>query len=261
LAKHRVTVRAFQETDELATEERELIDEAPLAIEVAGAPPITIMRTPGHDRELIVGFLFTEGAVEDPHQIAMLSECPDRSDLIRVRLGEDASPDCLRRSGASVSACGLCGRESLEKMVDRLQPLPQGPTASVELLRRMPRTMRFGQDMFRGTGASHAVAAFSLEGEMLEIREDVGRHNALDKLIGWSLLAGRPLADVALMLSGRASAEMVMKSVAAGARIVASVSAPTSLAVELAERLNLTLAGFCRGKQGTLYAHAERITG
>ena len=259
MSRHRAAVRTFDEANRLASEERDLLVEAPLVIEVEGVPPITIMRTPGHDRELVVGFLFTEGAIRGTEQIVMLSECPDASDRIRVRLAEGASLDCLVRSGSSVSACGLCGREAIENMLERLQRLPDGPTVSVDLLKRVPKTLRFAQDLFRSTGASHAVAAFDLEGELLEIQEDVGRHNALDKLIGRSLLVERPLTNSALMLSGRASAEMVMKSVAAGARIVASVSAPTSLAVELAERLNLTLCGFCRGKEGTIYAHPERV--
>ena len=257
----RVNVRAIAEGQADVLGERRLICEAPLGIDVDGADPLTIMRTPGNDRELTVGFLFTEGAIRNVGDILMLAECPDSADLIRVKLAQGANAACLRRATASVSSCGWCGRESVEQTVARLKPLPDGPPVPRELLCRMPDAMRDGQVWHQATGACHAAAAFDLSGQLIQVREDVGRHNALDKLIGWSLLSSQSLADAALMLSGRASLEMVIKAAAAGVRVVASVSAPTSLGVEVAERLNMTLCGFCRGPKGTIYAHPERLAG
>jgi len=238
---------------------RELLVEAPLRILVEGMAPVLVMRTPGQDRELVMGFLLTEGVVAGVEDVLLLTECPDEADTLRVRLGPKARPEGLRRATASVSACGVCGRESMEGLLSRLAPLPEGPAVPRRLLYGMAEAMRRSQRLFDATGASHAAAAFSRSGEMLALREDAGRHNAVDKLAGWALLSGCPHSAAVLFLSGRLSGEIVIKAVAGGFPVLAGVSAPTSLGVELAERLNLTLCGFCRGQEATLYAHAERL--
>jgi FdhD protein len=228
------------------------------------------MRTPGHDRELAAGFLFTEGIIEGTDQVAELRAWEpelgpgSRRNVVRVELREDVAVDVgrLQRHFYTTSSCGVCGKTSLEALetaADR-----SAVTASLEVvsevLLRAPETLRAAQGVFGRTGGLHAAALFDPDGSLLALREDVGRHNALDKLLGAQLLAGAlPASGVFLLLSGRASFELLQKAFMAGLPLVAAVGAPSSLAVELAQRFGMTLVGWLRGERFSIYSHPERI--
>jgi FdhD protein len=238
----------------------ELIVEEPMSIQLDGTLVSTTMRTPGHDFELAVGFCFTEGMLGGA-TVTGVRYCADGSALesefnvVTVETGGRA-PAPTPRLGNTSSSCGVCGTEQLAELATRLAPLPSTDPFALELLRSIPELVMSGQQLFGSTGASHAAAAFDRCGVVLATREDVGRHNAVDKVIGWMLLDGRlDRRDDALGLfvSGRASIEMVQKAWAAGFSTVVSVSAPTALAVAAARRANLTLAGFHRADGFNLY--------
>jgi len=258
-------------SDRLATEE-------PLEIRVlAGGERRTVavtMRTPGADFELAAGFLYGEGVVGSREEIGQISYCVDRElseeqryNVVNVALRREQLPDLssLERHFYTTSACGVCGKASIESLQLRCPaPLPAGPVVPAEALFQLPDALRAEQGLFATTGGLHAAALFepSPGGEMrlLALREDVGRHNALDKLVGWALLQGRlPLHRALVMVSGRASYEIMQKCLAAGAPIVCAVSAPSSLAVDVARAFGMTLVGFLRGERFNVYAGAERI--
>jgi FdhD protein len=247
--------------DTLATEE-------PLEIRAGGpdqeAVPVAVtMRTPGHDFELAAGFLFTEGLIR-PQDVASVAYCelPDREQrynvvTVRLRRRFDASG---RRDFAITSACGICGKWSLEEVEVRCPPLADGPDVRPETIASLPARLRDGQRVFERTGGLHATGLFTAEGDLLRLREDVGRHNAVDKVVGASVLGGElPLRDRILQVSGRLSFEIVQKAAVAGAPVVAAVSAPSSLAVQAADHLGMTLIGFVRDGGFNVYAHPERI--
>lgn len=230
------------------------------------------MRTPGADFELVAGFLFCEGILQSQHDIDTISYCVDtdveqRYNIVNVRLRGtvlgDRAPELrgLERHFYTTSACGVCGKASLDALEIRgCETLPNTFSATPELITALPRKLRDAQGLFEATGGLHAAALFSKEGDLLAVREDVGRHNALDKLIGWALLEGRlPLSEHIVMLSGRASFELLQKSLAAGVQMVCAVSAPSSLAVSVAERFGLTLIGFLRGERFNIYTGDERV--
>jgi len=251
--------------DRLATEE-------PMEVRVAGpgqdaAPVAVIMRTPGGDFELAAGFLFTEGLVTGREEIAQVSYCEDlpaeeqRYNVVTVRLSRPWDPTTAKRSFFATSSCGVCGKASLDEIEVRCAPLDPGPVVPAALISSLPERLREGQKVFQRTGGLHAAALFDASGSMLSLREDVGRHNAVDKLVGEALLSGDlPLSDRILQVSGRAGFEVVQKAAVAGIPIMAAVSAPSSLAVEAADRLGITLAGFVRGRRLNLYSHSERIS-
>jgi FdhD protein len=249
--------------DTLATEE-------PMELRVlAGGDRRTLavtMRTPGRDFELAAGFLHGEGVVSDPEEIRRISYCTDvdveqQYNIVNVTL--DALPDLpgLDRHFATTSACGVCGKESLEALKIRGCPvLGEGPVVETETVYGLPDALRRGQGLFESTGGLHAAGLFTPDGTLLCLREDVGRHNAVDKLVGWALMSGRlPLSDHILMVSGRTSYEIMQKALAAGIPMVCSVSAPSSLAVSLATEFGMTLVGFLRGRRFNIYAGSERI--
>jgi FdhD protein len=228
------------------------------------------MRTPGHDFELAVGFLFGEGIVRSPADVRQVRYCVDRElseqqrwNTVTVDLAADTVLDLdrLERHFSVTSACGVCGKESLEALEVRgLQPVPEGPALQAPVLTSLPARLREAQAVFDDTGGLHAAALFSPSGELIALREDVGRHNALDKLVGWSLLERRlPLSDGAVLVSGRASFELVQKCVAAGVPTMAAVSAPSSLAIDTARRFGLTLVGFLRDDRFNVYTAPARI--
>jgi FdhD protein len=229
------------------------------------------MRTPGSDFELAAGFLFTEGIIQTRDEIATINYCIDRTLTTEQRYNvvtvELRSPDLLqsesdiRRFGVS-SACGVCGKESLEQIERRgIRPIANGFTASPETIVTLPDRLRRAQGIFDRTGGLHAAGLFSGDGTLIALREDVGRHNALDKLIGAMLLDGKlPLSESILLVSGRASFELAQKCAASGIPILCSVSAPSSLAIDVARRFNLTLIGFLRGTHFNLYHGAHRLT-
>jgi FdhD protein len=247
-----------------------LVGEEPMAIR-AGGPgeaPVDVaitMRTPGHDEELAAGFLFTEGLVAagdidrfelgDPGDVAH----PDNEVTVRLREPFDASA-IAARSFVATASCGICGKASLDAVALRCPPVGAGPVVGRSVVVGLPDRLRSSQSAFQTTGGLHAAGLFTPDGDLVRVREDVGRHNALDKLIGASLLAGElPLADRVVLVSGRLSFELVQKAGAAGVPIVCAVSAPSDLAVETAERLGMTLVGFLRGDRFNVYAGAERI--
>ncbi len=241
-------------TDDLAVEE-------PLEIRVEGQSVSVVMRTPGHDRELAAGFLFTEGIVKSARDIFDITTCvasgnQAKGNVVDVGLTNPGSFDVskLSRHVFTSSSCGVCSKTSIDAVLKKRKPLAAAAPVSPELILSLPRKLARHQETFRKTGGLHACALFRRDGELEEVREDVGRHNALDKLAGWALLAKRlPLSEHILLLSGRASFEMMQKAHACGIPIVAAISAPSSLAVDLAREAGITLAGFIRGKAMNIY--------
>ncbi|MDU0369884.1 formate dehydrogenase accessory sulfurtransferase FdhD [Hymenobacter endophyticus] len=271
---HRVQgTTAVEATDVLAAEE-------PLEIRVGFGPAgqrqhrtlsIT-MRTPGHDFELAAGFLFTEGIISSRQELQGLVYCPDvekeeeRENVVRAELAPSALPDLprLERHFYTSSSCGVCGKTSIEAVHAAACPvLPTtGPQVAASVIHLLPERQRQAQELFEQTGGLHAAALFSPEGELLLLREDVGRHNALDKVIGAALLQGLlPLHNTVLLVSGRASFELVQKAAVAGIPVLAAVGAPSSLAVQAAHNFGMTVCGFVRQNRFNVYSHAWRIAG
>ncbi|WP_017325576.1 formate dehydrogenase accessory sulfurtransferase FdhD [Synechococcus sp. PCC 7336] len=252
-------------SDRLATEE-------PLELRLL-RPARTLavtMRTPGADFELAAGFLYGEGIVSDRADILRMSYCVDRDvdgdrrhNIVNVELRQGLDVDLapLERHFYTTSACGVCGKASIEALrLRECPPLPTGIAVSPSTIYRLPEQLRSAQGIFKATGGLHAAALFDLDGNLLQAREDVGRHNALDKLVGAALLAGElPWSDRIVMVSGRCSFELVQKCIAAGGPILCAVSAPSSLAVATARDFGLTAIGFLRGQRFNLYSGAERI--
>ncbi len=241
--------------DRLAVEE-------PLELRVAGpgepfASVAVTMRTPGHDLELAAGLLAAEGLLGDG--IAAARACPDDANVVQVGLRSPLRHDRLRRRIEISSSCGLCGHTSIDELGQRCGPMPPGPTIAPELLTTLPDRLREHQRLFASTGGLHAAAGFAADGTLLALREDVGRHNALDKLLGRTVLDPSAPAPAIVLLSGRASFELVQKAAVAGVPIVAAVSAPSSLAVDAARALGVTLVGFLRGERANVYAHPQRL--
>ena len=244
-----------------------LVAEEPLEIRVGGAPLTVTMRTPGHDLELAAGFLFTEGLIQQREQIASLTEeaaaKPEvRGNLVQVELaGAEFEREQMQRNFFVASSCGICGKASIDAIRVR-GVLPPNPEFRFdpELLCTLPDKLRAAQTIFGRTGGLHAAGLFGAEGELIAVREDVGRHNAVDKIVGWALLNGRlPLANHALMVSGRGGFEIIQKALVAGIPLLASVSAPSGLAVRLARELGLTLVGFLRGRRFLIYSGEQRL--
>lgn len=252
----------------LRRKEDYLAAEEPLEIRIDEQPLSVTMRTPGNDLELAAGFLFTEGIVEQRAQVLELEENAgenpaNRANAVRARLAPEATPDFakMRRHFFAASSCGICGKASIDAVRARtLVPPTEKFRLDPEVLIRMPDTLRESQAVFGRTGGLHAAALFDAAGELLVLREDIGRHNAVDKVIGWALLKERtPLSDAVLLVSGRGGFEIVQKAIVAGLPVVACVSAPSSLAVQLARELRQTLIGFLRGRRFVIYAGDERI--
>ena len=247
-----------------------LAAEEPLEIRIGADPLSVTMRTPGHDRELAAGFLFTEGLIQNRDQIVRLETAQpqdgtNRGNVIEAELTPDAAPDFakMKRHFFAASSCGICGKASIDSIRSRLLAAPNPDFRfDAEILVRLPDALRDSQDVFQRTGGLHAAALFDPTGKLLVLREDIGRHNAVDKVIGSALLEGRVLlSDSLLLVSGRGGFEIVQKAIVAGIPVVASVSAPSSLAVRLARELHQTLIGFLRGRRFVIYAGEERMAG
>jgi FdhD protein len=245
-----------------------LVTEEPLEIRLsAGGRTQTVavtMRTPGHDFELATGFLHAEGLlVGAPHQVSYCADVERADQKFNVVTVETDGPalEAPVRSGIVSSACGVCGSASLDALRERgLSRVSDGVTVPVDVLYGLPDALRAAQGVFEVTGGLHGAGLFTADGSLVAAREDVGRHNAVDKLVGWGMLGGRlPLSGTVLMVSGRCGYEIVQKAVAAGIPVVASVSAPSSLAVAVAEDFGLTLVGFLRGRRCNVYAGRERL--
>ncbi len=248
-----------------------LAAEEPLEIRIGGEPLTVTMRTPGHDFDLVAGFLVSEGLAAGPDDLASLRYCAGTDadglntyNVIDAVLPRTAAvPVSLHRNLLTSSACGICGRETIESIRGRV---PHDLAAdrlriTADTLYGLPDSLRAAQKVFDSTGGLHAAGLFTADGELLCLREDVGRHNAVDKVVGWALREDRlPLTGHLLMVSGRASFELTQKAAMAGLPLLAAVSAPSSLAVDLAADLGLTLVGFLRDRSANVYTAAERIT-
>jgi FdhD protein len=233
--------------------------EEPLQIRTAGRALAVTMRTPGHDFELAAGFLFTEGLIETPDQIRDIRQ--DGRGIVEITLAGEPDLERSSRSFYMSSSCGICGKTSVDALKLTCAPLARGSLRlSSADITALPGKLRQAQAGFEHTGALHAAALFDSRGELMSLREDVGRHNALDKLIGAEFLNGRvPLNEKMLMLSGRISFELVQKALRAGIAVVAAVGAPSSLAIETALRFQMTLVGFVRDGRFNVYAGSERL--
>jgi FdhD protein len=247
-----------------------LAAEEPLEIRVGEDPLSVTMRTPGHDLELAAGFLLTEGVVVHRAQIRTLEELEtgaadeNRGNVVVASLASDADYDSekMRRNFFAASSCGICGKASINAIRARTLSAPNPDfRLDPEILVRLPETLRQSQAVFGRTGGLHAAALFDAAGKLLVLREDIGRHNAVDKVIGWALLDQRiPLANTVLLVSGRGGFEIVQKAIVAGVPVVASVSAPSGLAVRLAREMGQTLIGFLRGRRFVVYAGDSRLS-
>jgi FdhD protein len=246
-----------------------LAGEEPMEIRAAGpgqepAAVAVTMRTPGHDFELAAGFLVTEGLVA-PDGVARAAYCEDvpddeqRFNVVTITSREPVEAGGRGRLPAT-SACGICGKASLDEVEVACGPLADGPALARSTLLGLPGALRARQAVFEDTGGLHAAGLFDVEGHLLALREDVGRHNAVDKVVGAAALAGElPLSDRVLLVSGRAGFEIVQKAAVAGVPVLAAVSAPSSLAAEAAERLGMTLVAFLRGDGFNVYSRPDRI--
>ncbi|GAA2880110.1 formate dehydrogenase accessory sulfurtransferase FdhD [Pseudonocardia halophobica] len=245
--------------------------EEPLELRVDGAPLTVTMRTPGHDVELAHGFLLTEGVIGAATDLLTARYCDsvdaegrNTYNVLDVALAPGVEPPdtSVERNFYTTSSCGVCGKASLDavKLKSRFSPAHDQVRVPWEVVGTLPDRLREAQKVFDSTGGLHAAGLFEPDGSLLVTREDVGRHNAVDKVLGHALLEGRvPAAGTVLQVSGRASFELVQKAVMAGVPVLAAVSAPSSLAVELADEAGLTLVGFLRGGSGNVYTHPERI--
>jgi FdhD protein len=255
--------------------------EEPLEIRIGGQPLTVTMRTPGDDIDLAAGFLFTEGLLSpavDLRQIRMCDEnvadatlevadLPPAAEVQRAtdaRRAQQTAQERAQRNFLTTSACGVCGKESIDaiRVRSRYDLTADQTQVSPAVLAGLPDRLREAQRVFASTGGLHAAGLFTTDGSLAVLREDVGRHNAVDKVIGWALRAGRlPLTGHILMVSGRASFELVQKAAVAGLPVLAAVSAPSSLAADLAEETGMTLVGFLRGNSMNAYTGLQRLTG
>jgi FdhD protein len=262
-----VTLHRIQQSGVVERAADVVAAEEPLEIRVEGRSIAVVMRTPGHDRELAAGFLLSEGVISGPGDLFDITQCaeaPPGGGAVEVLLTrpETLDPAALTRHVFTASSCGVCGKASIAAAMRTHPPLeaPAGAVLDRAVLFALPEAQRAAQAGFADTGGLHASTLCDFAGRVLLTREDAGRHNALDKVTGAMLLAGRlPLTETILMLSGRTSFELVQKALAARIPIIAAVGAPSSLAVQLAEESGITLCGFLRGGRCNVYTHAVRL--
>ena len=257
--------------DDAVARPETLVVEEPLEIRVNGTPITVTMRTPGSDIELAQGFLLTEGVVTRRDDVLTVRYCKGADadqlntyNVLDVTLAADVpTPDVdVTRNFYTTSSCGVCGKASLDavQLISRHAPGDDPVTVAAETLSALPQRLRDAQKVFASTGGLHGAALFDTDGKMLAVREDIGRHNAVDKVIGWALEQDRiPLAATVLLVSGRASFELTQKAVMAGIPVLAAVSAPSSLAVDLASQSGLTLVAFLRGDSMNVYTRPDRV--
>ncbi|GAA3559881.1 formate dehydrogenase accessory sulfurtransferase FdhD [Amycolatopsis ultiminotia] len=272
----RVTVRRPVRRISAAGQRRRpdsLAAEEPLELRVGGRALTVTMRTPGHDVELVHGFLLSEGVLGSREDVLTARYCAGVDDrgrntynVLDVTLAEGVSPPDagVERNFYTTSSCGVCGKAALDavKLRSRFSPASASFSVRTEVLATLPDALRAQQKVFSATGGLHAAALFTAEGELAVVREDIGRHNAVDKVLGWALQANRiPASGLGLLVSGRVSFELVQKAAMAGIGLLAAVSAPSSLAAELAEENGMTLIGFLRGDSMNLYTGDQRVLG
>ncbi|MDQ1747048.1 MAG: FdhD protein [Frankiaceae bacterium] len=247
--------RIVERPDTLAVEE-------PLEIRVGGRAVSVTMRTPGHDLDLALGFLLTEGVVATPDDVVEAIACGEN--VVDVTTTDEAAARVVERRFYTSSSCGLCGKESIDAVRTRspYDVASDGVRVDRAVLTSLPDKLRDAQRVFERTGGLHAAGLFTVAGELVCLREDVGRHNAVDKVVGWAVQQRRlPLTGCVLQVSGRASFELVQKAAVAGVPVLAAVSAPSSLAVALADETGMTLVGFLRGQSFNVYARPDRVAG
>jgi FdhD protein len=250
--------RARRRTDAVAVEE-------PMEVRVDNKPAAVIMRTPGDDFALAAGFLYTEGLLNSADDIGVISYCRNTDDpalmnIVNVKPVRRISLARLKRNTYSASSCGICGKAALDLIRTRVDPIRSRLVVKADILYRLPETLRASQPIFGRTGGLHAAGVFDEHGQLLFLKEDIGRHNAVDKVVGEALMRGSlPLSRHILLVSGRASFEIMQKAARAGLPIVAAISAPSSLAVDFAREFGMTLAGLLRDRTMNVYAGQERI--
>jgi FdhD protein len=245
----------------------QIAHEEPLEIQIGGVPVSVVMRTPGNDEELGLGFLVTERIIAGVADVVSIRHCSTAAEpeaegnILRIVLkqGVDVPLERLRRNTFASSSCGVCGKATIDAALSTGNPVERGPVAEPQALYAMPDRLRAAQRTFEATGGLHAAGLFTPSGELVLVREDVGRHNAVDKVIGAATLGGPPPQDHVLFVSGRVSFEIVQKAAAARLAIVAGISAPTTLAVRFGEALGVTVVGFVRGRTMNVYSRSERI--
>jgi FdhD protein len=266
VAAHAASITRYEAGGSTAREDRVTVEE-PLEIRVGADTLAVTMRTPGHDHDLAAGWLLAEGIVSRPEELVRIEHCretrspEEEGNVVIVRTSAPAAAlDRARRLLLTSSSCGICGKGSIESIHGRFPPVGPGAVATPEVLLGLPETLRRAQRTFGETGGLHAAGVFALDGRLLCAREDVGRHNAVDKVLGALFREGRvPLSESILCVSGRASFEIVQKAAAAGVPIVAAVSAPSTLAIELARSSGIALVGFLRENGFNLYCGESRV--
>lgn len=246
------------DSESCSKESRDIIREHPLTIDIKDVGAYTIMCTPLDLTALAVGFAFSEGIIERREDIHVLMKCPEDPNVIRMQVAQKEGANKLQHHLLIVSSCGICGSQDIEGMLEAMGKAGDTLRMPHRQLTEMPDRLREQQKLFERTGGTHA-AGIVRDGEFVAMAEDMGRHNALDKAIGIALLSNIPTAGAAVVLSSRVSVEMVAKAARAGAELIAAVSAPSSLAIEAAQRCNITLCGFVRNGKATIYCHPERI--
>jgi len=261
------TIRKRQ-GDTVTDADDSLAVEEPLEIRIGDEPLAVTMRTPGHDEELAAGFCVTEGVIDHDDDLERVAPCEraEFGNIITVTLTDEAAAThreqiaCARRETYLSSSCGLCGKQSIDRIRQRIPPLAGDFTVAPRVIEQLPERMRQIQSTFERTGGLHAAALFRPSGELKVLREDVGRHNAVDKVVGWALFSGQlPWDPGVLLVSGRASFEIMQKAAVAGIAMVCAVSAPSSLAVDFAAETNMTLVGFLRPGRMNIYHDPGRI--
>ena len=264
-----VRVRAIDGDTSLERPDK-VVTEEPMEIRLHGpgqepeALAVT-MRTPGHDFELAVGFCVTEGLLRSPDELDTVAYClagqgEQEYNIVTVKSRRAVERAGHQREFVANSSCGLCGKTTLDDVEQHCEPVGEGPVVTRSVIATLPDRLRAAQTVFETTGGLHAAGRFTATGELVALREDIGRHNAVDKLVGHALLERQlPLRDDVLMVSGRVSFEIVQKAGVAGIPVVCAVSAPSSLAIEAARRFGQTLVGFVRGDRANVYAHPERV--
>jgi FdhD protein len=245
--------------------EDDVVMEEPLEIRVNGESITVTMRTPGNDFDLAVGLLWTEGIIKSRDEIGTIAYCPDEEqpelkNVVNVVLVDAQRKLESSRRLWSNSSCGLCGKATLDSIHKVCGPITSSMVVSYDLLYSLPSRLRQAQANFERTGGIHAVGLFDSKGSLLVLREDIGRHNAVDKVLGAALLGALPVSQTVMMVSGRLGFEIAQKALVAGIPVVTSISAPSSLAVELATDFGMTTVGFLRGRSMNVYSHPERIT-
>jgi FdhD protein len=259
----RVSILKIEEHRQQPVEDDVVLEE-PLEIRVNGESVSVTMRTPGDDFDLAVGLLWTEGIIKSQDEIGTIAYCPDEDQPELKNIVNVVLVDTARKLESaprlwSNSSCGLCGKATLESIHQACGPVTSRVTVAYDLVCSLPSRLRLAQANFERTGGIHAAGIFDAQGSLLILREDIGRHNAVDKALGAALAARLPIQDAILLVSGRLGFEIAQKALVAGVPIVASISAPSSLAVDLANEFGMTAIGFLRGRSMNIYSHSERI--